>query len=315
METRTIRNAAPEKIESAIQPLIKEFLNAPYIWLPERRAELIDLNNQHQFRIVIDGTDHCFRFGAIPEKGIITVGLTAIERVWGYCFGLEKLYNFLRIQDHGKEIDTTQFPELLPARLVLNAVYQSEKNKMPIAWTPELPCPRSTPDDEDVLKANDRFISVMSFLLLHEIAHIVRKHSTKTYVSDEDKRAQEFEADLWAMKFTMDRLIEHNPSDDHFIARANGIVLGLCILSSVELVHPPSGIRHHPAIPERLLRYFNIYIPDHDGKEAHIREQPKFFVATILDAFLLNQQIDIDYAKCHANLFDPIIDVRQHFPG
>lgn len=314
MEKQTIKDADPEMIESPIQPLIKQFLNAPFIWLPERRAELLDLHKQHQFRIVIDETDHRFRFRAKPENGTITVGLTTLERVWGYCFGLQKLFNFLRLRGAGIEIDATQFPELLPARAVLSAVYQSEKKNGRIAWE-ELPSPRSSPDEEDVQIADAMFISVGSFLLLHEIRHIVKKHPTETYVSPEDIYKQEIEADLWAMKFTMDRLAEHNTSDDHFIGRANGIVLGLCILSSVELTHIQQGVRSHPSIPERLLRFFNDYIPDHDCEKAHLREQPKFFAATILNAFLLNENSAIDYAKKHANLFEPIIDVRKYFPS
>ena len=315
MKTRTIENADPDTISSPIQPLVKAFLNAPCIWLPERRAELLELQKQHKFRIVIDETDQRFRIVANSEVATITVSLTAMERVWGYCFGLEKLYNFLRVQDSGKEFVATKYPELSSALAVLSAVYQSEKAKKPIAWATELPCPRSSPNDDDVQNANCRFISVASFLLLHEIAHIVLKHPTgKEYVSPEDRRKQELAADLWAMKFTMDRLAEHNTSDEHFIGRSNGIVLGLCILSSVELVHSPAGARDHPGIPERLLTFFSDYMPDHD-EPADLREQPKYFAATILDAFLLNEGIEIDCTKTDENLFDPIIAARRYFPA
>jgi hypothetical protein len=72
---------------------------------------------------------------------------------------------------------------------------------------------------------------------------------------------------------------------------------------------------YHPGIPERLLRFFDLYVRDQDKPTGDLQEQPKFLAATILYAFLLENKIDLDYAKEHSNFFDPIIDVRKCFPG
>ena len=119
MSVYTIKNADPDIIPSPIQPLVKEFLNAPYIWLPEKREKLLQLQEEHQIRIVIDALDQTFRFSAKSEKQRVTVGLTAMERAWCYCFGLLKLYNFCQTQGAGHLINANTFPELNEARLAL----------------------------------------------------------------------------------------------------------------------------------------------------------------------------------------------------
>lgn len=67
-------------------------------------------------------------------------------------------------------------------------------------------------------------------------------------------------------------LLQDSNSTDHFLARANGIVTSLALLSSVELGVHAEGVVDHPPIPERLLRFFNAYIPDSDAEELSLRE-------------------------------------------
>jgi hypothetical protein len=81
----------------------------------------------------------------------------------------------------------------------------------------------------------------------------------------------------------------------------------------VELEFGPNQIRTHPKVPERLLTFFDKFVPEGSSPVASRREYPMYFAATVLYAYMLNKGVEFDYLQTFDTLSDFFIAVSRVF--
>lgn len=300
--------------DTPLKDLLPRVAAAPFLIVKERNDELDKIRTDKKIQITLDCTNHKFLFSCNPETGNITVGLTALERIWCYCYAFHFAHSWRAVHPLENDFDSSKHPELRPAFQLLQKVRESEKNNSPVDWTEELPRPDRHVDEPAIQNAGGLLIYTVSFILLHEIAHIYLGHPLMSPgLLPSESIQQEYEADGWAAEFTLEKWREHNPAPNEFINRANGIAVGLALLASVELETRPGTKRDHPIVPDRLLSFFSKHIPDTDAEKADLTEFPKYFASIILFTLLQQRGVDFDYSKIQANFFDLLVDIRSLF--
>ena len=89
--------------------------------------------------------------------------------------------------------------------------------------------------------------------------------------------------------------------------------MGLTLLSAVEIEAAEQQQRDHPKIPERLLHFFNQYIPETKDRSP-IQEYPMYFSSIVLEAFALNAGIEFPYYENHPDFMTFFVRACQAFP-
>lgn len=186
--------------------------------LPEREALVARLEQQLNEIIVDDGSGG---FSAFPPYSVIKTSWWALEGLW--CFAYATAVFAPRIEraitTGNTEILVSTTDETFVARSVLGWAFGVLRDSGRHVWLHEnVPWPYDSEgklifDDESLAVAERIFLGAVGWILLHELAHIDRKHG-KT----EDPIKQEKEADADATKW----LLEQAPFGDAH-DRANGM--------------------------------------------------------------------------------------------
>ncbi len=116
-------------------------------------------------------------------------------------------------------------------------------------------------DDKELKFADDLWGLVISGIIYHEIAHKINNDICS--VTAEMQRKREFKADEWMYERILNG-ITFESNEEQFILRTMGITSSLGILAAFDVSKEASGISTHPNIAERLLAFFNKYVPESD---------------------------------------------------
>jgi peptidase U49-like protein len=303
-------------LEIPLEPLLEKLGKYPAMVAREQSARLNEIKQALSVRIRLIRGKGNLRFSAGKDRHTgeryVKVGLAALERIWAYCYGFTFLFDLVKSRPQGSLIEMKNMPEASLPWELLRWAKVGEDKQVRFEWPNYFPKPGAESTDTYVKNTDNFFITVVGFLLLHEIGH----HSLGHLDEPEDLHQfvnQEFQADDFAADLMLTHCPRESVKDILFVARANGISTGLALLAGIELDHPASVIRTHPKVPERLLTVFQKYIPE-DRMNPHVPEYPMYFASVLISAFMQNCGIDFPYAASHESYTDFFIKCMHAFP-
>lgn len=190
LEKRRVRRLR----NSQIAPLIPNFCGAPFKLAPELEADLVRIRDILKVTIIPVWPETRFLFRADLSNNTIECGICSMERLWAYCYVYGQL---LQATDAEQLLSNSDFVMLLVW------ANQPTNTQREIPWPPWTASPKKTPNDPAVRFANDLFIGVSGFILLHELGHLIKKteHYNRLIDGLKHNHAQEFEADEIAWDF------------------------------------------------------------------------------------------------------------------
>jgi len=141
---------------------------------------------------------------------------------------------------------------------------------------------------------NAYFYNALCFILLHEVGHIISGHVFDELEDKQTAYACEKEADAWAERLMLEKCPRAAQEEKEFVGRCTGIALGLSILTGVEFYHYAKK-DDHPTIAERLLNFFQDYIPEGTERVAEEREFPMYVATAIIHAQFMNAGVEFRF--------------------
>jgi hypothetical protein len=278
---------------------------------PEKASELDELFGKWDISFELDEFNDRKGFSADVANRVIIVRQKRLERLWAIAFAYYRFYREVSQQKVANQsvrvIDLTTKPELVEAGLLLKwaieSFVKSDSGNPITQWPDDLPRPK--PDDatgSDEECASELFLAGTSFVLHHEVAHIVLAHEPYTQLESVDCIRQEKDADYYAVDWMLDGL--GNEFDPLFQKRALGVCVGLISLSSLYIhVYAKEMVADtHPPAYDRLYQVIERHVHDPDNL-------PWAFVATSLAVQIQNQNVEHDVDR----EFDSFKDAADYY--
>jgi hypothetical protein len=302
--------------ESPIHGLLESMVKRPYIMAQERALELFEMTDK--LGIIVGFTlEQDVLLSVDPETKNILLGIYHAERLWAAVFAYSRVFNIVS-ERGGDGIAFIQFDSRGADYDWMELLGRSLKRKWTVdeATLPKhLPNP-AIPNDTKVAIATSWFLDVVGYMLLHEIGHLVRRHSeilaslrkSRPYGAlREDYNKIEYEADEWAAHWLLDTC-RSQPYEHEFVKRSTAVSVALAILASREAEHRSWGGDRHPDPMDRLLRFLQSFgsAPGVDEPE---KMGPAWVAAVIvLLLHLAEKGVALDrpggYRCCRDFLFD-----------
>lgn len=244
---------------SPISALVKNFQASPFAGAPERQTEL----NRHivslgtRIQLAWPGTEFVFGVG---ENNAIYVGLCGLERLWAYAFGYYRSY--LLAGNHPPAVIVQR-----PAAVVdlMKWAHTGANSPIETPWPAGTARPDQPNSGNDIATANEIFLMMSAWILLHEVAHIIRQDAyDKSPGGQAHNHAIEFAADDWAYRFLLDHWRSYSTEEDVLLKRGIGIAFAIFILSADRYFKGGVvGSHTHPHPVDRLLRFFDYLETSH----------------------------------------------------
>lgn len=254
-------------IEDYFRHLIFEHLkHYPLERLEETQRILSDNTIDIQF---LDRND--FVMQICPSSGIIMTSLTTLEIIHALAYAHFLIYDEINKRGiGGVNLDPEKDENVRKAEMLVLWVKNSLESNSQI---PPLDGLYQNADnlqfyfknDKELKFADDLWGLVVSGIIYHEIAHKINNDIDE--VQPEMQREREYKADKWMYDWIMNG-ITFELNENQFLHRTIGITSSLGILAIFDVSNNPSGISTHPNVAERLLAFFNKYIPESDPAKA-----------------------------------------------
>jgi hypothetical protein len=266
---------------------------SPYSVAPEKRERLRDLVRDHDVEIVFDPnrTDWALQ---VEYPATITLGLPICERLWAFCYAYMGLAAFLeeRGYEHGEVILPTDAPWM---RLLQWAMSTESQQQHPV-WPQGLPRPHADPGGDPLMfEATECFLCMCGWIVLHEIGHVILGHvrdpqEGRSAGTVFERRQKEHAADAWASHWLLDDWRLYGGGGDHrvLLKRAMGAVMGLSIITSLQVYTRTEGWPHHPDPAQRLQQFLNEFAPETPDAESDLEQVAWSIPAIILQLHLVN---------------------------
>lgn len=286
------KTAMARRRRSPVSVLDRRVDQSPAGIAPERAADLQQLLDQH--KLIFDYND--------DEKGI-RVGLTSHhifmpvadrENVWAQSLRFwVVMQEYAKAQHSGAtEFDLHGNERLRRAAEVVAWTLENLKSKIKEVWPRTYIRPTAKPQDTDRQVANELYLGAMGFIILHEVAHVVKGHEgSEGPLSQKEEK----EADLFATEWILDGVDPKNPA---FQKRLLCIAAALLCLQGFETGGAPRWKGSHPPAHERIYNCLDKY-------RAVIPEKVVAFLVVCLQALFAKSSVtpDID-----GKSFDDILD-------
>jgi hypothetical protein len=251
---------------SPIKGLIRNFQGSPFAGAPERRLELDQMMIDLGVRIQLSWPGTSFTFHVADER-FIRVGLCALERLWAYAYGYYKSYLLV-----GNNPPATLINQPRDIADLLRWAHSMGNSPIESPWPTGTARPDRADSGDQISPANELFLVMSAWILLHEFGHIVRQDRYDPGVDGRDhNHAIEFAADDWAYRFLMDRWQLFSEQTDVFLKRGIGVAFAIFILAANRFYR--GGVVNsntHPHPVERLLRYFEYLEQKHPKFRAEV---------------------------------------------
>ncbi len=241
---------------SPIEALLSNVAASPFKLAPERAEELVQLRDSLGLRLHVSGEDSFDFFASILMKRIFTT-LTSFERLWAAAYYYLILYDSYVSSPAGSVILVHGDAERQEAQNLYLAAREADRIRGEFTWPVGAPSPSS--GHRLSATANELFLTMCGFILLHEAGHIVLDHLQQPDTPLEQVRAQEFEADAWAYNWILERWEQYDRDQRVFGKRSMGVAFSLSYIGGLELLHPAKEPRTHPSSVQRLRRFFRDY--------------------------------------------------------
>jgi hypothetical protein len=221
-----------------MEPFVDQLLHVPFALAPEKSGKLADIvfhGRTWKFKAIKGSpASKVQHFGSNPDEGYLWVTYAGLASVWCvslYAALLVRIINAFGGHHHGP---TNIGQYLSDAQKYL--VYAEGLRLNDFNWPSELsPVPSVT--DPLVTDVNNVFFAAAGLILLHEIAHISKKH--KIHLPEDLKIVQENEADTFAASWIFEGV--NDPAQREFRILATGIAMTWLLM-----VEPPGGSPEHP---------------------------------------------------------------------
>lgn len=273
-----VENFDPEKLETPIWALLKSFARAAFAIAPEREQELDRLVTERRLRIWLDATTDLFDVNISELLQRINVPLSALERLWAYAYCYSLFFDLSQPETQGQVIDLRASDETERARRLMVWANAGEVTGKSEKWPDKTPRPDQTEPDERLKPANQIFLMMSGFVLLHEVAHLVLGHCRQMPSSRDESIEHELAADRWAADWILGRWQEYKNDEAVFIQRTVGIAFALAAIGGIELYVPRPELPTHPNAAARLLDFLDRWVPQ--GSESILpRRQAAWKVA------------------------------------
>ena len=172
------------------------------------------------------------------------------------------------------------------------------------------PAGAPTPDDKadpNVEPANELFLVINGWILLHELAHLELNHNFSPSIGPEESIKQEREADDWASHWILDNWKQFKNEEPVFVKRTLGISFALSAFTGMEYYEESKIPRTHPKSHDRLLHFLDKFVGLEDPKTAKKSEVAWYAATAILSGHLLNTCESYDPKKAHNTFRDFIL--------
>jgi hypothetical protein len=261
---------------SPILPLIEYLVASPFSLARERSDELKSLVDEFGIEIDFVDDDNSSLLEVNPASGRIRFGVAFAERLWAYAYAYMEIISKVQKSPPGTDLELDNDPQTLPAIRLLAWALECERTGKQTPWPTDLPRPSiDAPNGSSVYAANEMFLCMGGWMLLHEVRHVVDEH----HLSGASRHDLEFDADDWAAHWILDKC----PDDLRFrTKRALGAAFGLSIISSLEVHDRVGDVKTHPDPIKRLNRFLNAHVPETEGAKAGPTDLVWWAVQTIL---------------------------------
>jgi Peptidase U49 len=256
-----VENFDPEKLDSPIRGLLKNFATSPFKIAPERQDELDQLVKKHHLRIWIDATTDLFNVHISELLRRVSIPLSALERLWAYAYCYSLFFDLAQPEAQGRVIDLRAAEDTDRVRRLMVWANNAEITGKSDKWPENTPRPDQNESDPSLKPANQIFLMMSGFILLHEVAHLRLGHCEHPAVSADESIASEFAADRWAAEWVLAHWQKYNNGERVFIQRTVGIAFALAAIGGIELYTPKHGTRTHPNAAARLLDFLDRWVP------------------------------------------------------
>jgi hypothetical protein len=241
--------------------------------VPERKEEIDELIIKHSlnFKAVEDSPE--IRF-CVRSTGEITINTQALERFWAHTYAYYALYE-CKQNGWQNEIDfknnnlATEAATLLEWAVALDT--QTLDTRKCLYPDVSIKPFEVVEDDSLSVCARDITLFGLGYILLHEIAHLEQQHSVDLNNDRATAIQQEYEADMWAAHFVMDKIdvyLNENYSGDtnaEKIVRIKRMLLITCCSNWLVKTECYAGIsqsKTHPPMFERLGKIIDEFVSD-----------------------------------------------------
>lgn len=228
-----------------IKSLLRDFRASPFKICPEKsenlKAWLDDLGIVLELKFDNDG----FNF-SLDQDRAVCCSLKTLERVWILCYAYFNIIDLVQDNPRGKEVDVDKVIQHALQWASDTSLYTKH------SWVEGIPIPDDLSPDEaenlDVKGANEIFLCVCSFFLLHEIGHAVYGHEGYTSSVTQNHFIENC-ADQWAAEW-----IIQGCSESVFLKRSVAIISALLVIVFVDTFRGSISSRQtHPKPTQRLM--------------------------------------------------------------
>gem|GEM_PF-6625935 len=244
---------------------------APFAIAPERASELARIVEKQGLVIRLDA--HRTGFDINVGYGRIMVPLRALEHLWARAYAYSILHDTFQPTKSEQRILFTDHPDFPHANGLLQWAQAGERTTELEQWPDSLPQPDQT-GNVRVVTANEIFLGMIAFILLHELGHVVRQLTGEESVitTSEESIAAEFGADLWAICWILGAWRNYSTDPLVLVKRSTSISFGLASVDAIEVLFLTDRRRTHPDIVERQLRFLDQWVPATTGAYLTLEE-------------------------------------------
>lgn len=255
-----IENLAELNRPTPLNGLLSSIECAPFSIAPERAEELARIVEKQELMIRLDLFGTGFDIKVVYNR--IVVPLRALEHLWARAYAYSILHDTFQPTEPEQRILFTDHPDFNRANRLLQWAQDGEQCEGLDEWPDSLPQPDQTVN-ERVSTANEIFLGMVAFVLLHEIGHVVRQLTgDEPAINTEDESiAAEFGADQWAICWILGAWCNFNTNPLIFVKRSTSISYGLASVDAIEVLFASERRGTYPDIVERQLRFLDQWVP------------------------------------------------------
>ena len=245
-----------------IHNLIEKVARSPFEVAPEQSDKLSEIRDRHRVNFQIDDTGNTeFRFNAI--FGRIYTSIRSLQHIWAAACYYESLCGE---RQRSIELSLTEIPITRNVDIeVVTILYEMSCNAFlhskPMLWPPDISL--VTPNTEYIKRADELFLLICSFSILHEIGHFECGHNkvSEGGVKEEitDEYVTELVADKWAYDWILLEWKKFSEDPRIFTKRIRGIIFALSMTEEFYYLSKQNAHQTHPRAVDRLLQLYDNY--------------------------------------------------------
>jgi hypothetical protein len=262
-ESDPTASIASTPFETHIHKILESIARSPFGVAPEKKEKLLEIQKKHSATLNIqDGNETEFRFEAI--FGQIFTSIRSLQHIWAAaCFFASLYCERQKASARGEsEIQITWNEDIEVVRVLYEMSCKAFKESKPMMWPPDIKL--VTPNSEYLELADEIFLLMCSFAILHEIAHFELGHHKvcEVGVSDSpkaDEHETELEADKWAYDWILSSWKAYGDDPRIFTKRAMGVIFALAMTDEFRFLAKNDSFSTHPKAVERLIQFHNDY--------------------------------------------------------